>query len=110
MKPITSLLLEHEPEFLDLVEVFVRRLPPIVAKIRQLFDERQWPQLKKEVHDLKGMGGGFGYPMLTELAARVESQVIREDIQGISGLLDELDGLSHRIVLGMSKLEQQKCA
>jgi len=110
MKPITSLLLEHEPEFLDLVEVFVRRLPPIVVKIRQLFDERQWPQLKKEVHDLKGMGGGFGYPMLTELAARVESQVIREDIQGISGLLDELDGLSHRIVLGMSKLEQQKCA
>jgi len=110
MKPITSLLLEHEPEFLDLVEVFVRRLPPIVVKIRQLFDERQWPQLKKEVHDLKGMGGGFGYPMLTELAARVESQVLREDIQGISGLLDELDGLSHRIVLGMSKLEQQKCA
>ena len=110
MKPISSLLLEREPEFLDLVEVFVRRLPPIVVKIRQLFNERQWPQLKKEVHDLKGMGGGFGYPMLTELAARVESQVIREDIQGISGLLDELDGLSHRIVLGMSKLEQQKCA
>ena len=110
MKPITSLLLEREPEFLDLVEVFVRRLPPIVVKIRQLFDERQWPQLKKEVHDLKGMGGGFGYPMLTELAARVESQVIREDMQGISGLLDELDGLSHRIVLGMSKVERQKCA
>jgi HPt (histidine-containing phosphotransfer) domain-containing protein len=110
MKPIVSILLEKEPEFSDLVEVFVQRLPPTVAKIRQLYQEKAWPQLQKEVHELKGMGGGFGYPMLTELAGVIESQVKIANTEALQLLLDELDGLSDRIVEGMAKNEHQKCA
>ena len=109
MKPITSLLLKNEPEFLDLVEVFVERLPPTIARIRWLYEQQLWPQLKKDVHELKGMGGGFGYPMLTELAAAIEAQVLDQDNETLLRSFDELDRLSARIVLGMEELEQ-KCA
>jgi len=102
MHAITSQLLEKEPEFLDLVEVFVQRLPATIANIGRLFDERKWPQLRKEVHELKGMGGGFGYPVLTELAAKIESQIAAENQDAVKSLLLELDGVRDCIVLGMS--------
>lgn len=122
MDPITSTLLQNEPEYADLVEEFVKRLPPTVTRIIQLFDQianqmpnplssnANWLQLKKEVHDLKGMGGGFGYPMLTELAGKIDSQIKPGNIDMVKTLLKELDVLSARIVLGMAKYHQQKCA
>jgi HPt (histidine-containing phosphotransfer) domain-containing protein len=110
MNPIVSILLEKEPEFTDLVEVFVQRLPPTVAKIKQLYQEKAWPQLQKEVHELKGMGGGFGYPMLTELAGTIESQVKAANAEAVQSLLEELDDLRDRIVEGMAKNKRQKCA
>ncbi|MCG6971461.1 MAG: Hpt domain-containing protein [Gammaproteobacteria bacterium] len=110
MNPIVSVLLEKEPEFSDLVEVFVKRLPPIVSKIRQLFQEKAWLQLKKEVHELKGMGGGFGYPMLTELAGRIEYQIKNQNHDEVGILLEELDALSDRIVKGMPTAQHQQCA
>ena len=81
-----------------------------MGKIRQLFQQRAWPQLKKEVHELKGMGGGFGYPMLTELAGRIESQIKNQNSDAVETLLDELAGVCLRIVEGMPAVEHQQCA
>lgn len=110
MNPITSTLLVDEPEFADLVETFVKQLPESVVKIKQLFQDQNWPQLKQEVHDLKGMGGGFGYPMLTDLAGKIESRVVHQDIETVQTLLEELDVLSSRVEIGLINHKQKICA
>lgn len=107
--PIISTILNDEPEYADLIEIFVDRLPPTVTKVKQLFTEKNWSQFRKEIHDLKGMGGGYGYPMLTELASEIGVQLINDDFEAVQRLLQEMEAISERIVIGMEVYEQ-KCA
>jgi HPt (histidine-containing phosphotransfer) domain-containing protein len=109
MDPIISTILKDEPEYADLVEVFVKRLPPTVSKAQQLFNEKNWPQFQKEIHDLKGMGGSYGFPMVTELAGNIGIQLRNDNTVAVQGLLQELEVISVRIVRGMTSNEQ-KCA
>ncbi|KPJ90015.1 MAG: hypothetical protein AMJ53_15095 [Gammaproteobacteria bacterium SG8_11] len=110
MDPIVSTILHDEPEYADLIEVFVERLPPTVTKVQQLFNERQWPQFRKEIHDLKGMGGSYGFPMVTELAGQIGMELKEDNTDAVQSLLQELESISARIALGMLKDDQQKCA
>ncbi|MGD8593996.1 MAG: Hpt domain-containing protein, partial [Gammaproteobacteria bacterium] len=107
--PIISTILTDEPEYADLVEVFVERLPPTVLKAKQLFNEKNWPQFRKEIHDLKGMGGSYGFPMVTELAGEIGIQLRNDNAMAVQGLLQELEVISVRITEGMASYEQ-KCA
>jgi HPt (histidine-containing phosphotransfer) domain-containing protein len=88
--PIVSTLLSEDPTFRDLVEKFVSELPDIFNKLNHAYDERDWSLLKTELHSLKGMGGGFGYQVLTELAAKAEFQIFSENYETARTLLDEI--------------------
>lgn len=107
--PIISTILEDEPEYADLIEIFVERLPPTVSKVRQLFNDSNWSQFRKEIHDLKGMGGSYGYPMVTELAGNIGNQLRQGNVEAVKSLLQELEVISSRIAMGMNK-QAQKCA
>jgi CheY-like chemotaxis protein len=88
--PIVSTLLNEDPTFRDLVEKFVSELPDILDKLNHAYDKRDWSSLKAELHSLKGMGGGFGYQVLTELAAKAEFQIFSENYESAGTLLDEI--------------------
>lgn len=98
---IQSRLLQAEPDLSDLVEKFVLDLPAVLDELRQLSEAQDWPTLRHKVHDLKGMGGTFGYPDLSELAAKLEFQLINQDGQAVDTLLGELDKLVKRICQGL---------
>lgn len=85
----------------DLVKKFVAGLPDMLARIRQAHVRWDWAELKSEFHQLKGMGGSFGYPQLTRLAATVEFQIAKTDKPEVTASIDELDNLVQRIVNGM---------
>ena len=107
--PIISTILKDEPEYADLIEVFVERLTPTVTKAQQLFNDKNWPQFHKEIHDLKGMGGSYGFPMVTELAGEIGLQLRNDNTAAVQDLLNELESVSERIVMGMAN-HSQKCA
>ncbi|WP_455209866.1 ATP-binding protein [Kaarinaea lacus] len=100
-EPIVSTLLSEEPTFRDLVEKFVSELPVILEKIQRNYDQEDWDTLQDELHSLKGMGGGFGYYVLTELAGKAEFQVSSENYQAAKTLLDEIHQISDRIYEGI---------
>jgi HPt (histidine-containing phosphotransfer) domain-containing protein len=64
----------------------------------------KWDKLKKEVHNLKGMGGNFGYPQLSELAERLERQLAAGNYPAIESMLLELEGLVRRISAGLRRM------
>ena len=97
--PITSSLLEEEPELFDLVAQFVERLPQQLAGIGLALDEQNWPALKQEVHDLKGLGSSFGFPIISAIAGQIEDQLKLQRYDNISPLLDELNSICQRITL-----------
>jgi CheY-like chemotaxis protein/HPt (histidine-containing phosphotransfer) domain-containing protein len=101
---LTSLLLAEEPELTDIVIQFVTRLPQLTTSISAAFQQNDWHEFKSEVHKLKGMGSGFGYPQLTELAARLERLFANNNHAAIEANLVELRSLTTRIQAGMPTL------
>lgn len=99
-EPIVSTLLQSEPELEDLVDKFVSQLPELIRELHHLHAEAAWPAFRHKVHDLKGMGGNFGFQMLSELAEHMEQAVRADDLGALAPLLEELDGLHARIRAG----------
>lgn len=67
-----------DPElFAEVVETFLRELPERLNQLDRVLKSADFQQLAHFAHQLKGAGGGYGYPGLTQLAARIEAEARR---------------------------------
>lgn len=103
-EPLISTLIESDPGLADLVAKFVNNLPQLLAQIKTAYAEQDWPRFAHKVHDLKGMGGNFGFQRVSEVAARLEQAAKAGDHDAISPMLHELDLLYERILAGQSQM------
>ena len=100
MEPIvTSELLKDDPDLIDLIDKFISRLPQMRDEILQLYAENNQEEFLRKIHQLKGVGGNYGYPMLSELCAGIE-ETCREDFSQAKAMLDEFKVLSEKILAG----------
>lgn len=83
--------LSVDPDFREIVEMFVSEIPDRVAALVGAYDGRQWADLRRGAHQLKGAGGGYGYPELTTVASQLEYAV--DAAQGEEAIKARLDGL-----------------
>lgn len=90
MEPIRSIY-EDDPDMLEIVREFVGELPQRVAELQAHFEARDFSELQNLAHQLKGAGGGYGFPQITEVAAQLE-QALKED-SGEAAIKDRLEGL-----------------
>ena len=72
MGPIRSTY-EDDPDMLEIVREFAGELPARVAKLESHLAAGEMRELQTLAHQLKGAGGGYGFPLITELAASLES-------------------------------------
>ena len=59
----------------DLVKQFVAALPARVRELEELASGQDLSELRRVIHQLKGAGGGYGYPEVTRLAAGAEEVI-----------------------------------
>ncbi|MFI5314875.1 MAG: Hpt domain-containing protein [Myxococcota bacterium] len=64
---------ENDPDMLEIVREFAAELPARVAKLEAHLSAGELRELQTLAHQLKGAGGGYGFPLITELAASLES-------------------------------------
>jgi len=70
---------------------FVSRLPDRVSSLLALSDTGDIEELRRMVHQLKGSGTGYGFPQITQNAARAEALIKSStDISAIKSELDDL--------------------
>jgi CheY-like chemotaxis protein len=98
--PLVSSLLTEEPELADLVQGFVAKLPGMIEELASAHRAEDWATLKARAHDMKAVGGGYGFPQITELAAKIEFEVAKRDVHGSGELIDKLRALGRRIERG----------
>ncbi|MCG6154761.1 Hpt domain-containing protein [Rubinisphaera margarita] len=70
--PVRSLYAADE-DFQELLEYFVGALPERRMQLLANLEEGDVAMLKGIAHQLKGAGGGYGYPGLTDVAHRLET-------------------------------------
>lgn len=100
VKIITSDLLVEEPHLIDLVDKFISRLPGMYDAIIKAHDTEDWKVFSDLIHQMKGVGGGYGYPMLTRLCADIEIAVKEEDFVKVQKQLNEFKFVSEQILAG----------
>ena len=65
--------LTSDPEYQRMVEQFKAGVPDMLTKILNGLEIGDAETVRIAAHTLKGMGGSFGYPRITELAKEVET-------------------------------------
>ena len=71
-------ILGGDPDLGELVGMFVDEMPDRVSNIQTLLEARDWEELRRAAHQLKGAAGSYGFETISPFAARVED-AIRED-------------------------------
>jgi len=108
LNPLYSHLLEEEPEMQDLVDNFLSGLPKMFTDIENACLNENWGHLSHLAHDMKSIGGGYGYPQLTEVSQQIEIALAQKSYMNVVGLVHELESICRRVLLGSKDDAQQK--
>ena len=88
----------QESAVAQLMGRFVSRLPDRVNTIHNLLAEQNLDGLRQTIHQLKGAAGGYGFPKITELAAKAEQAILADKpMEAIAAELSELVDLVRAI-------------
>ncbi len=99
MDPIGSELLRSDPTFVDIVLQFVDGLGERLTTMEDAIREGDFEALRMAAHQLKGSGGGYGYPLLSEQAAELERRAKTKTHHDCVKALHELTQLCERVVV-----------
>jgi HPt (histidine-containing phosphotransfer) domain-containing protein len=100
--PLVYSDLAADPDLGELVEMFVDEMPQRINLLETHARSRDWPQLTRTAHQLKGSAGSYGFHAITPCAARVESAAKSGcPEQEILAVLDELLDLCRRVCSGV---------
>lgn len=87
---VSSTLLEKEPELIDLLIKFLTHLPNRLETINYAYRNQDQSVVETLLHELKGLGGNYGYKELTALCARMEFELKKDGLKGLTQSLEEL--------------------
>lgn len=68
-----------DPDMEMAIFEFVESLPARMTTAVNFLQDQNYAELQRLVHQLKGAGGGYGFPQITEIADRVERQIANAD-------------------------------
>ncbi|WP_455207775.1 response regulator [Kaarinaea lacus] len=88
----------NDPEFQKLVQQFVDGLPGQVNAITDAVEKQDWGNVELLSHNLKGVGGNYGYPEISDIAQQINSHAKNRRYEAIDALLSELRVACRHIV------------
>ncbi|MBX3357868.1 MAG: Hpt domain-containing protein [Phycisphaeraceae bacterium] len=61
-----------DPDMSEIIALFVDEMPQRLADMRKRWESQQLDELKRLAHQLRGAGGGYGFPAIGAAAGRLE--------------------------------------
>ncbi|NOS99012.1 MAG: Hpt domain-containing protein [Phycisphaerales bacterium] len=98
--PIRSKLVDEDPSYADLIQAYIHALQERVESLHEAIESQDLDRVRALAHQLKGSGGGHGYPILTAVAGGLEAHAVDRSIDQCRKALDELAAIIPRIVAG----------
>lgn len=99
-EPLESSLMGEDNALTDLVVQFVKHFPALVADIATTVRNQDWQLTRDKAHDLKSVGGSYGYPQVSEIAAHIEMEIKEQGYERLPPLMRKLRALNTRIQAG----------
>jgi len=97
--------LADDPDLRELLQLFVDELPGKIEAMRRAIDEARIETLTRLAHQLKGAGGGYGYPAITDAAKALEADAREQaDVDRLQDDLTQLNKLCQAASRGLTNL------
>lgn len=94
----------NKPELAqEILALFIKDLPTHIAIIKQLYNDKNFPELKKELHKLHGALCYCGLPRLKTLIAQLETNLKSNIMDSLPSLFDQLQNESNLLLDHYSK-------
>ncbi|MEI8375025.1 MAG: Hpt domain-containing protein, partial [Planctomycetota bacterium] len=110
--PITFIYsqLATDPDLSELVDLFVQEMPDRINALEIQAQSRDWQQLTRTAHQIKGAAGSYGFLAITPCAARLESAARNGgQEEEILSTLDELLSLCRQVRSGVPQAKDEHC-
>jgi CheY-like chemotaxis protein/HPt (histidine-containing phosphotransfer) domain-containing protein len=87
-----------DPEMKEVLGEFVHQLPDQVYRLSTLLEQKNLDELRRAVHQIKGAGGGYGFPNVTQIAAAAEARIKAADpLEAITAGIQDLMELIRKV-------------
>lgn len=103
--PILSTFDLNDEVLKDLLPQFIEKLPRLFSEIKDAFDSQNWKKLGALCHQLKGAGGSYGFPDISQACKSIETSLSDHstDNHELQKGVDHLSRILDRINLGASR-------
>jgi PAS domain S-box-containing protein len=104
-QPLLSTLDSSDQMYKKLVPKFVGTLQEKLDDLRRAFEEANWTGISSVAHQLKGAGGGYGFPVITEFAGNIEGLALGApvDSEKVKSAIDELAKVCKQAQAGLKE-------
>lgn len=93
-----------DPDLAPIVRMFVKEMPDRVRQLDEGWRAQRLDEVRRLSHQLKGAGGGYGFPELSRVAGEVEQSLIalsegsaRASLEETRRRFEELINLCRRV-------------
>ena len=86
-----------DPDLEELIPGFLENRLKDVSNLKSASSSGDFETMRSIGHSLKGVGGGYGFAMITQLGADIESSAKTNDINRINQCISELSDYLQRI-------------
>ncbi|MBN1942112.1 MAG: Hpt domain-containing protein [Phycisphaerae bacterium] len=91
---------ESVPAIAGILNVFLGSLSEMLDGMRTAVNGGDAKTLSSLAHQLKGAGGGYGYPMITDVAGQLEKAADENDWEFVTVHMAELESLCAAAIRG----------
>jgi HPt (histidine-containing phosphotransfer) domain-containing protein len=92
----------NDPDLADIIGDFVDGLTEQTDQMETTLQASQFEDLRRMAHQLKGAGGSYGYPSITEAARKLEDAAREADPETCRWALNEVSQLCKEAQAGLA--------
>ena len=98
---LVSQIIVEDPDLRDIVEEFVGELNDRLCEIRSAYEQLDWDHLTTLAHRLKGAGGSYGYPDISQVCADMEKRFRSHEADEFDTRMSQLQELVNAAIRGL---------
>jgi len=92
-----KIIIQVDPDLEELIPGFLENRNLDVEKLRSALDENNFANLQSIGHSIKGVGGGYGFDLMSDLGADIESAAKESNADDIREKINQLADYLQRV-------------
>lgn len=92
-----KIIVNVDPDLEDLIPGFLENRKLDAEKMRSELEKNEFVSLQSIGHSVKGVGGGYGFDLMSELGAAIESAAKEKNTEQLTEKINQLEDYLQRV-------------